>query len=431
MSGTLLNTLGAKIHPALDVRDDRVIVGRVGEDGYDLVTSDRTIFAADDVKDALRFVPRPYADLAGRWPDEDLAVFLQGEPAPAFSEVLALTIGALDDAMEFPSPEHRALVAAWSLASYFSHVFLTFPRLALSGERESGKSKLLTLLRAIAWNGLLMLNPTPAVLYRLVHEFRPTLLLDEVEGLSREDRREILAIVNSGYKAGGTVPRCEGERVKHVELFEVYSPMALAAIRPLPAVTEDRAIPLVLQRGADRRRINAELNPVASEFARIRAGCYRLLLTRWREVGEAYKTLELPPWLNARARELWKSLLAIAAVADRENGLQLTPDLLALARRHVEDRESISAEGAALLAVLSDRLGAESDVIIRPGGLGEDLRKRLGWRDAPTPELIGSWLGRRFAFPKAKPPRDRESVRYEVTADRLREVKARYLGEEM
>lgn len=219
MSGTLLDTLGAKIHPALDVRDGGVIVGRVTEDGYDLVTSERRIYAADDVKDRLCFVPRPYADLAGRWPDEDLAGFLRGEDPPTFSEVLALSISALDDAMEFPRPEHRALIAVWSLGTHFHQLFLTFPRLNFAGEMESGKSKAMAFLRAIAWNALYLLDPTPAVLFRLIDEFRATMLLDEMETLSKEHSREIFAVINSGYKAGGSVPRCEGEKQKRVGYF--------------------------------------------------------------------------------------------------------------------------------------------------------------------------------------------------------------------
>lgn len=416
-----------KIHPALHVDDAGIIVGVVTEAGeYRLVTSERKLYDPAEIKDVLAFPPRPYPDLAGRWADEDLTAFLHGEDGTTFSEVLALIINALDDAMEFPRPEQRALVAVWSVASYFFPLFLAFPRLNFSGERESGKSKLMTLLRAMAWNALLMLNPTPAVLYRLVHEFRPTLLLDEVEGLNRDDSREVLAVINSGYKAGGTVPRCEGEKTKRVELFNVYAPLVLAAIKNVNAVTEDRCIPLTLQRGTDRRRINAEVDLTAPEFARIRSWCYRLLLTRWRDVRATYQTAALPAWLNARARELWRPLLAVASLADTENGLALTPDLLWLARAHVEDRTDISAEGEALLAVLADRLGESLAIILHPGELTEDLRKRLGWRDAPSPELVSAWL-RRFGFSKANPPRDRVGMRYEVTAKLLADAQVRYL----
>jgi putative DNA primase/helicase len=349
--------------------------------------------------------------------------FLAHQTAPTASELVALILAELDKAMEFPRPEHRPLIAAWAIASYFFPLFLTFPRLNLSGERESGKSKVLGLLHAIAFNALLMLDPTAPVVYRLIQAYRPTMLLDEVEGLNKDDAKPILAVINSGYKAGGTVPRCEGDRIKYVEPFAVYGPLALAAIKPVNVVTEDRCIPLVLQRGTDRRRINAEVNREAEGFAAIRAGCYRLLLTRWREVRDAYATVELPPWLNGRARELWRAPLTIAAVADRENGLAITGDLLELARAHVRDRDPVSAEGEALLAVLAERLDGAESILVRPGDLGDDLRRRLGWSEAPTPHAVGAWL-RRLGFPRGG--RDRGGAHYSVTAERLREQTARY-----
>lgn len=413
-----------KIHPALHVDERGVVVGVVTEAGeYQLVTSDGDVIEPEVAKPTLRFLPRPYHDLAGRWSDDDVSDWRANRTAPMFSETLALLLHALDRALEFPRREMGGLVATWTLASYFHGAFLSFPRLALSGERESGKSKLLGVLRATTWNGLLMLTPTPAVLFRLVHEFRPTLLLDEMEGLSKEDARDVLAILNSGYKAGGTVPRCEGDRVRRVELFEVYAPAALAAIRSLNAVTEDRAIPMVMQRGTDPTRINVEVDPADPLYARIRAGCYRLLLTRWCEVRAAYATALLPTWLNGRARELWRPLLALAAVADRDNGATVTPDILALAREHVEDRAGASDEAEALLLELAARIGVAERVTVRPGELCDALQRRLGWREPLSPHLVGSWL-RRLGFRPGR--KDREGARYEVRADRLREVATRY-----
>jgi hypothetical protein len=416
-------------HPAVDIDDDRVTLGLVNTSNeVEIITSDRELLAVDDVKEILTFTPRPYSDLAGRWNGDDVLRFVQGAGETlTVAEVLALAIQVFNEAMEFSRREHLALVATWTVATYFHLLFLTFPRLSLSGERESGKSKLLALLHLTAFNALLMLNPTPAVLFRLVHEFRATLLLDEVEGLSKEDRHDVLAIINAGYKAGATVARCEGEKRRLVESFAVYGPLALAAIRSPNATTEDRCIPLVLQRGSDRRRLNAEVNPSTEVFARIRAACYRLLLTRWREVRDAYRTVTLPEWLNGRARELWKPLLALAAIADRENGLALTGELLALAREHVAERPGITEEGEALLAVLTEAVGEAEATIVRPGALREALRARLGWKDAPSAETVAAWLSRRFGFPRLG--RDRDGAKYEIRADKLREVTERYSPE--
>jgi hypothetical protein len=424
----VISLVTAKRHPALDIDDARVTLARVSAGGdVQLVTSDRELRAPADEEDRLAFVPRTYPDLAGRWDEDHVLAFLAGSnKTPSFSDVLALAMHALDAAMEFPRPEHRALVAVWTVATYFHPLFLTFPRLSLSGEREAGKSKLLALLHATAWNALLMVNPTPAVLFRLVQAWRPTLLLDEVEGLSKEDARDVLAIVNSGYKRGATVARCEGRDQKRVESFAVYAPLALAAIRSPNPTTEDRCIPVVLQRGTDRSRLNAEVDSRSEAFARIRAGCYCLLLTRWRDVRDGYGAVTLPAWLNGRARELWKPLLAVAAVADRENGLALTPDLLALAREHVNDRPGATPEAEALLAALTEALGNADAATVHPGELREGLRLRLGWRDAPSAETIAALL-RRLGFRRTG--KDRDGARYEIRADQLRAVTERYTPE--
>jgi integrase len=216
-----------------------VAVGRATETGeYQLITSERRSLDAEGLK-AIDITPRVYGPLIGRWPDRDAEEWLATGGTPTFSEVLALTVRALDQYLELPRPEHRALLATWVVGTSFFPMFLSYPRLSLSGERGCGKSKALTLLAATTWNGYLALTPTPAVLFRLIHEFRLTLLLDECEAFNKEDARDILAIINSGYKAGGAVARVEGKDARRVESFSVYAPMALAAhlAEPLADVT--------------------------------------------------------------------------------------------------------------------------------------------------------------------------------------------------
>lgn len=99
--------------------------------------------------------------------------------------------------------------------------------------------------------------PTSAVLFRLIHEFRPTLLLDEMEALGGEQARDVLAVINAGYQAGATVPRVEGKDTRRVKGFPVYAPLACAAIRAPNPTTADRCIPVVMLRGRDRIRSDA------------------------------------------------------------------------------------------------------------------------------------------------------------------------------
>lgn len=83
------------------------------------------------------------------------------------------------------------------------------------------------------------------MLFRLAEPVRPPFCLDEIEGLAADDRQDILAILNMGYKAGGRVPRCEGDS-HTIKRWTLYCPVALAGIAGVNRVTEDRAITLVL-----------------------------------------------------------------------------------------------------------------------------------------------------------------------------------------
>jgi hypothetical protein len=132
----------ARMHPALHVDSERIVIGRVTDDGsdYQLIDSDRRIYTPDDIKDELLFMPRPYADLAGRWPGDDVTTFLATGEAPTFCEILALAMAGFDEAMEFARSEQRTLLATWAVATYFHQCFLTFSRLNFSGEKGSGKS---------------------------------------------------------------------------------------------------------------------------------------------------------------------------------------------------------------------------------------------------------------------------------------------------
>src|SRR5215472_17582618 len=118
----------AKIHPALHVDPEGVMVGLITETGdYQIYSSAQRQYSLEQLKDQLLFVPRPYPDLVGRWPTPDAARFIVSGTAPTLAEVVVVTIKLLRDAMEFPKTEQAILVALWGIATYFFPFFLTFP----------------------------------------------------------------------------------------------------------------------------------------------------------------------------------------------------------------------------------------------------------------------------------------------------------------
>lgn len=407
---------GRRIHPALYFEDNFASVGIVDNAGeFWVMTSDRQIFSLDQQDLLLETSPLAYRGIANRWNVDDLNDWLANDQYPSVGETVTWIKEVIAHFCELEYVEQASLIACWIMGTYFHQLFPAFPRLHLHGERGSGKTKILTLIAALAFNGLLRLNPTPATLFRLVHSLRPTLCLDETETLAGHEKVDLLSVVNAGYKRGAQVDRCVGD---HHELrsFDVYSPLALGGISGLNSVTEDRALTVITKRGKHRNQMNAEVDCDDPYFQAIRSFCYRLTLSRFEEVRQARKELGTPDWLSGRYRELYVPLLSIAASADREGGAGMVTDLLTLAQYELPQRTGRSFETEALMDVLRSMIAKTDPLAARPGHVAFLLEDGLGAR--VTPERVGQML-RRLGLERC---RDSKGTYYLVTSARLAEL---------
>ena len=332
------------IHPALDIGRKAAFVGIVDHSkkpwviGYE-PTPKAVRYDAGTLTKSGRLVPPPFAyePLRGRWPESDLEAFLAQPAAPELSELVPIVRQILCHYVEFARPEDATLCACWIVGTYVHQAFRAFPRLNLHGERGSGKSKLLEIIAALAFNGLLLIDPTPAVLFRLIGPLRPTLCLDEMEGLDGSDDKAIYSILNAGYKAGATVARIEGDASNRRPVgFEVYGPVAFGSITGLNTTTADRSITIHMVRGGDMATINRSVDARDSSFGAIRASLYRSALVWGSRIRNQPVSELVPPFIMGRPRELFLPLLVIAELA---GGSALRDDLL---RVHKQSLMSVS-----------------------------------------------------------------------------------------
>jgi len=108
-------------------------------------------------------------------------------------------------------------------------------------------------------------------------------------------------------------------------------------------------------------------------------------------------------------------------------GRAITPEDLH-ARRDLYEKCAFLSSEAALLAVLVDRIGTWDRIVVRPGELLGDLRKRVAaWDTAEpvNPNLIGLWLRRLGFSPIGRNSRGRT---YEIRWDQLWETDPRQLN---
>src|SRR6266542_2747943 len=125
--------------------------------------------------------------------------------------------------------------------------FLQTPRLNLySPDPGCGKTTALDIIASMVPRPLRTENLTAPVLFCLVDQHQPTLLLDEVDAYLPQ-AEELRGLLNAGHKRGACAYRCEGDN-NAVRAFKAFAPAALAGIGLLPGTLADRSIPIPLVR---------------------------------------------------------------------------------------------------------------------------------------------------------------------------------------
>lgn len=210
--------------------------------------------------------------------------------------------------------EAARVVVLWVFFTYLLEYVDVAPRLLMTSPTKAcGKTRLLTLLSALARKALPSSSVTPAAMFRVIEAHAPTLLLDEVDNLRLGERPDLLAMVNSGHTRGtASVLRTVGEE-HELRCFSTWCSLAMAGIRAggLPDTVTSRSIKiqLVRKRKVDQvtrlreTQLHRELEPL------------RQKLMRWStdhagQVKDAEPSL--PNELDGRTADNWSVLVSIA-----------------------------------------------------------------------------------------------------------------------
>jgi hypothetical protein len=149
------------------------------------------------------------------------------------------------------------------------------------------------------------------VLFRAIEALQPTLLVDEADTFPGENE-ELRGVINAGYKASGTVLRCEGDD-HQVTKFRCFAPVAIAAIGNVPATIVDRGFTIKMARkgkGENAQRLDRQARAALTAFPP--------RLARWAEDHRGMLQelmVDAPESLSDRQREISEPLLMIAELA--------------------------------------------------------------------------------------------------------------------
>jgi hypothetical protein len=202
-------------------------------------------------------------------------------------------------------------ITLWCLSTYLINQFRIYPKLIItSPEKRCGKSTLLDLIEAFTFKATITSNLSTAVIYRLIEETQPTLIMDEADTFVAGSSSDMTGIINSGHAQNRAfVYRC-GEKDFKPMKFSTWAPMVLASIGQLQPTTMDRGIVVQLIRKSEKetvQRIRVDLFEKAKHT--------RQELLKWAlDHAEIIKRelVEPPNIGNDRAVDNWLPLFTIS-----------------------------------------------------------------------------------------------------------------------
>lgn len=212
------------------------------------------------------------------------------------------------------------LLALWAAHTHLVVETYTTPRLILdSPVPGSGKTTVLEHLERLCLHPVQMASlSSPALLTRMLDAGLRTVLIDEADRSLNPDKdgvAELLAVLNSGYKRGGTrpvlVPTKDGWNVNEMPTF---CPVVMAGNSPnLPEDTKSRSIRVLLMPDIDGAAEESDWELLDAEARELGKR-----LAEWTEtIRDEIRTCRppLPEGVRGRARERWSPLKRVATLA--------------------------------------------------------------------------------------------------------------------
>ncbi len=251
-------------------------------------------------------------------------------PAPFTKKFSALdqARGLLEMYLDLREHEHVA-VALWCLHTHVYDRFTHTPRLALmSPSNGCGKSTAFNVIAQLSARAEIIGNVTAAGLFRLTAGGN-TLLLDEGDNLGLLSNPILRSVITSGHEPGRPIVRTiNGETTR----FEVFAPMALAAIGNFPVPIMKRAIVVHM-----RRPLPSVIAKLKKFTAATRLDHTWAAIVKWAERVKLDLDPPLPPGINSRVADNWRPLISIADSFSKEWGALARKSALAFQSTYTDE----------------------------------------------------------------------------------------------
>lgn len=221
-------------------------------------------------------------------------------------------------------PFYERLAAYYALFTWLYDVFENVPYLRALGDYGTGKTRFLQVIGAICYRPIMVSGATTvSPIFRLLHMFRGTLVIDEADFSNSDAEAEIVKILNVGYYRGGVVLRSEKDPNSDdyfPSVSQVFGPKILATRKLFTdRATESRCLTKRMTTRRPRPGIPYTLaGPFWAEATALRNKLLTYRLRNWRpiDVAQTLADESVEPRLNQITMAL-KSLIDDPAMREQ------------------------------------------------------------------------------------------------------------------
>ncbi len=357
-----------------------------------------------------------------RWKKRQIQQFIYNPKSPegVYKGIKSL----LAQFIELQKEAAYGLLAAWIIATYFFLVFYALPFLSIFGKKQSGKSRLLTLLWRLCFNAMKIKGVSVAAMGDSIDGVRGTFLNDQAESLSDSRNVEILGILADSYVKGGGTRRIVNisNKKRSIMEFETFAPKAFASIRELDPDLKDRCIEIIMVRAM---KDYAEPEPWLPVWGEMRDKLYRLQLTQWRTVNEIYQTTG--EGVSHRVRELWRPIETVLRL-ENVSAEEIHDIKLFFLASMLETQAELSDSEIEFFEILLERLEEKGEGIFTVNDIIADLKTKP--KEDISDKGLQTWAGRvlrQFSLYDRPAGRIGKKRAYHFTHDHVKDIFNRYL----
>jgi len=128
------------------------------------------------------------------------------------------------------SPFFERLAPFYVLFTWLYYHFKELPYLRAIGDYGCGKSRFLKVVGSISYKPMFTIGATTtAPIFRIINQFRGTLVLDEADLRFSDTNVEIIKILNNGFQEGMPILRCADSAQDYdIKAYNVFCPKIIA-----------------------------------------------------------------------------------------------------------------------------------------------------------------------------------------------------------